>query len=286
MDYAYTLQGWLKGVNSTAGTSYRDMGQDGQAGGYQLVARDAYGFNLNYYTGDYLAIGSGVEPFPGHTAYIGSAYKPLYNGNISSMGVTIGALNQPQLYNYQYDQLNRIVGMDVYRGLNTASNSWSAISLTTDYQERIAYDANGNILKYLRNGTAAGSRPLEMDSLNYAYNRDGSGNLTNNRLRHVKDAVSASNYGKEDIDNQGNDNYSYDEIGNLTTDTQAGVYNIKWNVYGKIKSLNRTTEVAVDTNSGSTTVEAVYHYDANGNRIGKIEGRYPGPHKATWYVRD
>jgi len=56
VDYAYTLQGWLKGVNSLAMDPAKDMGGDGLSGGEnQFVAKDAYGFNLNYYTGDYSA---------------------------------------------------------------------------------------------------------------------------------------------------------------------------------------------------------------------------------------
>ena len=32
LDYSYTLQGWLKGINSTAINSDHDMGQDGKSG--------------------------------------------------------------------------------------------------------------------------------------------------------------------------------------------------------------------------------------------------------------
>jgi hypothetical protein len=65
------------------------------------------------------------------------------------MGVNIGKLNQPQLYNYEYDQLNRLVSMQAYRGFS--GNSWSGITATTDHQESITYDGNGNIVSYLRN---------------------------------------------------------------------------------------------------------------------------------------
>jgi hypothetical protein len=208
LDYAYTLQGWLKGINSTSLDPGFDMGADGKTGGSnQQVARDAYGFNLNYY-----AI-NGQIAFPGVSGPLNGASKDLFNGNISSMAVNIGKLNQPQLYNYQYDQLNRIKGMDVYRGLNQTANNWTSITATGDYNERINYDANGNILSYLRNGTTAGGRQLGMDNLQYAYNRDGSGNIINNRLRHVKDDVSLSGNYTEDIDNQADDNYGYDAIG-------------------------------------------------------------------------
>jgi hypothetical protein len=53
----------------------------------------AYGFQLNYFTGDYLPINTSRNPFPGHSAFIRAANRPLYNGNISSMGVNIGKLS-------------------------------------------------------------------------------------------------------------------------------------------------------------------------------------------------
>src|SRR5690606_6685497 len=124
-------------------------------------------------------------------------------------------------------------------------------------------------LAYLRNGTTLNSRPQTMDELTYGYNLDGNGRLLNNRLRHVKDAVSSGNY-TTDIDDQGDDNYAYDEIGNLISDDQEGISEISWNVYGKISSI---------TKSGPVTIS--YDYDASGNRIGKTVGN-----KHTWYVRD
>jgi hypothetical protein len=77
------------------------------------------------------------NPFPGHSAHIGAAYRPLYNGNISSMAVNIGKLNQPQLYNYEYDQLNRLVSMQAWRGFTSSTNSWTGMTATTDHQEQI-----------------------------------------------------------------------------------------------------------------------------------------------------
>lgn len=49
LDYAYSLQGWLKGINSTSvGDGIFDMGQDGKTGAANaLVGRDAFGFSVN-----------------------------------------------------------------------------------------------------------------------------------------------------------------------------------------------------------------------------------------------
>ena len=98
IDYAYTVQGWLKGVNSTMLLPTTDMGGDGLAAGInQLTARDAVGFTLNYYdTADYAAI-SALNPFPGVMAFMPdpAEYRPLFNGNISSMAVYNRALTTP-----------------------------------------------------------------------------------------------------------------------------------------------------------------------------------------------
>ena len=285
-DYAYTLQGWLKGVNSSSLQPGNDIGSDGlsTSSATKFIGRDAYGFSLNYFAGDYKSINSGVLPFPGSSAYLGSQYRELYNGNISSMVVNIPKLttdtSSAMLYNYTYDQLNRITGMDAYRAGNAliASNSFSNLYSTNAYKERVAYDANGNILKYLRNGTAA---LPEMDSLNYSYNYS-SGKLQNNRLRRVTDSIPVGNY-TEDIDNQTNaDNYNYDEIGNLIEDKAEGITQVDWNVYGKIKDVYKNK-------SGDPVSEILYSYDASGNRISKrvkktVSG--VGSYTTTWYVRD
>lgn len=271
LDYAYTVQGWLKGVNSFNLSPGIDMGGDGQPGGaHSNVARDAFGFQLNYFTGDYSRIGSGYYAFPGHSAGIGSDYRPLYNGNISSMGVNIGLFNQPQLYNYQYDQLNRLVSMDTWRGFNVTGNSWNMpMSIVGDYRERISYDGNGNIKTYNRQGQSGN---LTMDSLQYNY-YSGS-----NKLKYIKDRVT-STYVQDLKDQSDTNNYHYDEIGNLTQDVSSGLTNVEWNVYGKITHIQR----------GSIAGEAsdiYYMYDPHGNKVTTDLSKYLATEEVNLYVRD
>ncbi len=283
VDYAYTLQGWLKGVNSMNLSSANDMGEDGLSTGLnRYTAKDVYGFQLNYFSGDYASIKNGPIPFPNAGPALGATYRGLFNGNISSMGVNIGKLNDlgsgPQLYNYSYDQLNRITGMDAWTGFNTGSNSWTGISNPGYYKERVAYDPNGNITKYLRH--AHGWEQI-MDSLTYKYS------VGTNRLKNVIDNVPPSRYGNNswdlirDIDTQGDNNYEYDQIGNLTKDNAESITSIKWSVYGKILEINRTST------SLNPTTKINYTYDAAGNRISKIVKKgVSDPLEYTWYVRD
>ncbi|WP_146616255.1 RHS repeat domain-containing protein [Chitinophaga dinghuensis] len=256
IDYAYTLQGWMKGVNSTAGTAAADIGHDGASG--SQVARDAFGYALHYYgDDDYKPVSNGVKPF---ALSVNPAFNSLFNGNIAAMSVQLPSVGQAQMYAYGYDALNRLISMDTYRGLNTITNTWTPTA-ADDYKEKVAYDPNGNILQYLRNGSAASG--LAMDSLNYHYIAGS------NKLDFVSDAVSASAY-NTDIDNQLAHNYSYDQIGNLTADHAGGIDSIKWNLYGKISSIQRTGQPLIE-----------YTYDVSGNRISKRVGGVQ-----TWYVRD
>jgi RHS repeat-associated protein len=257
LDYAYTLQGWLKGVNSTAVMPRSDMGSDGVTG--SQVAKDAFGFALHYYGDrDYHPIDVTVKPFAA-----GVNLKPLYNGNISGISQQLPSLGTPLQYRYSYDALNRLVGMQVDSGLNKLTNSWSPVALP-DFQESVSYDPNGNILRYQRNGnhTFAGSQ-LAMDSLTYFY-KPG-----RNQLDYIRDTVGLTAYGN-DLDTQAPGNYVYDSIGNLTKDLANGIDTIKWNVYGKISQI-------IKTNHDTIT----YTYDVAANRISKMVNRVQ-----TWYVRD
>ncbi|OMP75147.1 hypothetical protein BW716_31605 [[Flexibacter] sp. ATCC 35208] len=264
IDYAYTLQGWLKGGNSTALTPSFDMGGDGASG--SLVAKDAFGFGIHYFGNrEYTPVSTTVKPF---AAAVGNS--PLFNGNISAISQSISTLGTPLEYTYSYDVLNRLTGMVANKGLDSLTNSWTnAFTALSDFKEAVTYDGNGNILTYNRNGnkTFAGS-PLGMDTLTYHY-RPGT-----NKLSYVTDLVRGANYGN-DIDNQSIGNYKYDSIGNMVSDVRAGVDSIKWNVYGKIAKIYK-----------HDTTSIVYAYDAAGNRISKSVISKTQDTVQTFYIRD
>jgi len=197
---------------------------------------------------------------------------PLYR---RSNGVTdTSHWRGPLLYNYRYDQLNRITGMDAYYGLSQATNSWAGLMPTADFRERVAYDGNGNIQKYKRNNF--GETGLPMDSLGYKY-------ITGtNKLLRIQDSADDAIGGGYDLHNQPVNNYAYDSIGNLIKDSSERISAIKWNVYGKIIEIDHKT-----TTPANPTKNIYYYYDAAGHRIGKKVTR--GDTSAvtyTWYVRD
>ena len=276
------------------------MGNDGVVGGSNgTIARDAYGYSLNYFSSDYKPIGQSVsgfkQPFINNTFDLTNSdpslvARQLYNGNIAAMVTAIPKFNQinpvvpiANIYGYKYDQLNRIISMDVFTGLSNNTNTFVPAS-NPNYKERITYDPNGNIRTYQRNGTTLTGGLQTMDDLTYQYEKDAAGNILSNKLRYVHDQVADANY-IEDINNQttltltqvqnersaaiSSDNYQYDAIGNLIKDTKEDINNIIWNVYGKIQSITKTT--------GTIS----YTYDASGNRISKLANGIE-----TWYVRD
>ncbi|SFW87305.1 hypothetical protein [Chitinophaga sancti] len=256
LDYAYNLQGLLKGQNSTTATAAMDMGGDGSSG--SMVAKDAFGFALHYYGDrDYKPI-SGLNIFAS-----APGLNPLFDGNISAISQTIPTIGTSLLSNYSYDVLSRMTGMQVSKGLNTTTNSWTPVALD-DFKEKVTYDANSNILKYLRNGnhSLAGTQ-LSMDSLTYHY-KTGT-----NKLDFINDSVPAGNYA-EDIDAQSAGNYAYDSLGNMIADKISGIDSIQWNVFGKIARIKKSNGAVIS-----------YTYDNAGYIVCKTVNK-----KETWYVRD
>ncbi|MBD1395428.1 RHS repeat-associated core domain-containing protein [Mucilaginibacter glaciei] len=279
IDYAYTLQGWLKGVNNQSTAQTTDIGQDRISTGNATIPKDAYAYSLGYYNGDYQPAGTtaALGFNMSYSAQSGDVSgQNLYNGNISNSTLSISQFNSgaPIGYSYRYDQLNRLKKMRQHTGI---SGAWNGTSATNDYKEDITYDGNGNILTYLRNGAAASSSQ-SMDNLSYNYARDANGKLTSNKLQYIADAVATSNYAN-DLRNQTNTtNYRYDAIGNMTYDAQSNITGpsndlnngINWSVYGKIQTINN-----------SVTGNIIYQYDAAGNRVSKTAGGL-----TTYYVRD
>jgi RHS repeat-associated protein len=249
IDYAYTLQGWLKTVNADNldDIDNNDMGRDGINGG--TTSRDAFAYSLSYNDNDYKPVNDNTltSIFANQYNY-GLSNNNLYNGNIRNM--TTHLLNTNQVPKaavtnlYSYDQLNRIFDMQAYK-----LDRGSAI---TAHSSNYTYDRNGNIQTHVT--TADGGNGLDtMDDMNYHYIGG------TNKLSYISDNVSASHF-SVDIDDQSENNYTYDQIGQLTYD-QAEKLTIDWRVDGKVKSVK-------SGNSGSTYK---FYYNGLGQRVAKNE---------------
>ena len=209
VDYAYTLHGWLKAVNSeNLSAATMDMGGDGN-----YVSKDAFGYSLGYYENDYAARTPGTNNALSISA-LGNNGLPLYNGNIRTVITSLRGIDEEILKTqknlYSYDQLNRIFDMKSFAGKYQGPQFSAQESYGGDFR----YDKNGNIKNLSR------SAPLEildqetiskMDDFSYVYDP------FTNKLNHINDPINANLF-SEDIDKQDVDNYTYDQLGQLVAD--------------------------------------------------------------------
>ncbi|MCD9611929.1 RHS repeat-associated core domain-containing protein [Tenacibaculum maritimum] len=280
LDYVYTLQGWLKSVNGEQLNTEEDFGKDGKINN---IAKDAYGYSLSYFLGDYLPRKENLENYfaVSTSTTLPENTKNLYNGNIKSMVTNMQDLKNNPLetaYNhYIYDQLNRIKAMNaMILGNNGIKN------IKTGY----VYDKNGNLQNLTRQALKAGET-VDMDAFSYRYKKN------TNQLLLVNDKVKKEHF-VSDIDdqeaqigipfdgspeNKASHNYVYDEIGQLVKDRTAGIESIEWTVSGKVKRIIK--------NIGNAYQEKIcFNYDGLGNRISKeVHRAGRGAETVTTYYR-
>lgn len=290
-DYAYTIHGWIKGVNANQIDRTKDLGKDAQAtnsttyttqaGMHSNIAQDAYGYVLGYYWDnagrkDYKPINSAAQSLYTNSNTLTVTGDDLFNGNIKEMSTALSTPNGTATptklalicNHYRYDQLNRITEQTSFTGASTTS--YASLTATGEYTNTFTYDAAGNISTQFRNGTTAAGQ--SMDDLAYHYYTSTGGTYTmtatggapvngTNKLAYVDDAGTAGNY-SDDLEDESAGNYTYDEIGNLISDVSEEIDQIEWNVYGKIATITRTAT--------STKPDLEFIYDAFGNRIVKI----------------
>ncbi|HTF05447.1 MAG TPA: RHS repeat-associated core domain-containing protein [Bacteroidia bacterium] len=299
VDYAYTLQGWIKGVNSNWLDTTRDMGHDADTltGNVNaLFAKDAFSYSLTYYEGDYAPIDTSKwnnvkkrwEAEQGGSDFSGDR-QDLFNGNISAMVTSITDTNGtalPQGVAYNYDQLHRLLYARAWTNVSKVNNVWGFTGTHSNFKyfNSFTYDANGNILSQARMDQAGG----QIEDLTYNYAKNGAGDVIQNRLYHVNDNIGSGSYAG-DIDDQGSfnsalssintaNNYEYDKEGRLVRDSLEEIDTLKWIVTGKLKTVQRTP--------GSSKKNLKFDYDAMGQRVAKhVYDDSWNWEKSTYYVR-
>ncbi|MBU0486848.1 MAG: hypothetical protein KKA07_00835, partial [Bacteroidetes bacterium] len=248
MDFTYTINGWIKGVNGWNSNGNADPGCDGKAtGAYngtnELFSGDLYNYQLFYHRNDY----KNIANIENNLSLSDDEYTQLYNGNIAAMLTTIPDISgntdalHPVLYKYGYDQLNRISGMSSF----TIDGNREPWLIASEY----SYDGAGNIRALTRK-----SGGVEFDRFSYHY-VPGS-----NRLDHVADPTSPA-LSQNDLDGQQAGNYQWDADGNLLADRSEGISRIDWNCFGKMKHLTRE--------SGSDAPGLTLRYNAQMSRLSK-----------------
>lgn len=316
VDYAYTLQGWLKGVNSERLDPANDMGYDaiGLLHPHDQIGRDAFGYSLGYHADDYEGIDAGRwdnssdrRPFAPHDWDAADHWHPLYNGNIAH---TVHALEprgggwastspgdaRPALAGvYGYDQLNRLRTWHTFKS-DLSTNDWAAASAGL-YEGNYTFDANGNLGTLTRKDQFG----VVYDDLTYHYTKPG-GRLRQNRLYHLWDdgadnVVDPTDPTDTDVDDL--KRVSSSDPANAFVDTDALGDENTANNYGydalgqlvrdkksEIANIDWTVrgKVRTVTRPGGSTLSALtFDYGADGQRIAKTVGANSS---RDHYVRD
>jgi RHS repeat-associated protein len=268
IDYAYTLQGWLKIVNSDTLNSTMDMGQDGTV---TINAKDAVAYSIDYFKNDYKPITSwGAN-------HVVPDSLSLYNGNIARQTMNIEGFQRLNKL-YIYDQLNRIHSAS-YAAVSPVDNTLQKL---TDYRNNYSYDPDGNITSLLRYGNNLGSGAQLMDSLTYHYGT-GAGGFTLNQLEHLEEDapdvytndIHYSPYNPNFVPD-----YEYDAVGNMIRDMKSGQDSIEWNLYNKVTYTHNVSD--------SNWMD--FEYDGAGNRVAKYftqsNGTGSTSERNDYYVHD
>ncbi len=258
MDFTSTINGWVKGMNSSVLSSVHDMGNDGtigfstsNQGVHENVAKDIVAYTIGYFDGDYTAIGSSTMEASYSLTPLDAQTTDLYNGNIRNVVTSIyGMAIETVGSTYKYDQLNRLTEMTAFKNPN-GINDWAGILSTTDYYNSYSYDRNGNIESLKRHGIGAA-----FDKMEYQYT------ASTNQLTHVVDNASIDGT-MGDITNMAGVNYKYDAIGELEEDYSEGILKIHWR-RGDKKILR------IERNDAASS-ELEFVYNPFGLRVVKIE---------------
>lgn len=322
VDNLYTVNGWLKAVNTPHLKRSEDTGKDGKvaAGNWQTenTAEDMYGMLLGYFSGDYQNSNVAFVNYYSNLYNTGGAQN-LYNGNISYWANSrLDNMDKTAYVNaniYRYDILDRIKSSKNYESLLTASvpsptftNGYmgaNAGAFETSYN----FDGNGNLLQMTRND----SQGQSMDDFDYNYNVNGAGKIVNNQLHDVNDEELAL-LNKGDL--VGQHNYSYDAIGNLIIDQGEELFdmtadatdnpqkykvtlNIFWTVTGKVASVKKEVKTQAGVLVGMDETNFTYgtsdervrkehksHFTSNNTPLSPTYAYTPEEIKQTYYVLD
>lgn len=292
VDYVYTINGWLKGMNGPEMSKDYDPGKDGYLveNMTNTAYKDIFGMNLDYYLDDYEREATRIQSYD-ESQNSSIVFAPdLFNGIIKGMRwqtrtpstqTGLSYPNQHLMYGYRYDkkyQLKEanfatITGNSTQNRpiTETGSPTLLSTSISSDYRVyNLNYDYNGNILSLIRKAYSANANGANLDNLSYNYVS------CSNKLNYVGDAVSTNPYNTLGLNpGQSSNNYLYNAIGEMTLDVNEGkkyYYNSNGNI----------TEVL----DGLNNMIAQYTYDAEGHRTMKIHWLSNGNKEFTWYVRD
>jgi RHS repeat-associated protein len=261
IDYTYTINGWLKGINHP-NLDNNDPGGDSYTGPKSAFSKDVFGMALEYYQDDYVR----------DSKFLSSSGLPsgdqLYNGTITSWTWNTretSTIPTPAQYSYKYDKKYQLTQAD-FGTHNTSTNLFTASSSNAYQVSNLTYDKNGNILS-MRRKNDTGTNTFD----SYYQITSNTNKLT----------TTSSDAGGSTITRT----LSYDVIGQMTASTTAisgekDKY-VDYDVYGNV--------TAVYSDAAKLHPLVTYLYDETGGRIRKTSYNTISPYFAiseTYYVRD
>jgi RHS repeat-associated protein len=176
-------------------------------------------------------------------------------------------------YDYTYDNAGRLINA-AFKEYSQSSGGWTNAKMdfsVTGTNGKIEYDLNGNLKYMIHKGIIAGSQaPVNIDDLRYTYETIGNSQGNSNKLIKVIDnSPLAANNGKfgdfTDGSNGTNDDYVYDDNGNLVIDLNKNIKDLAGPNGIKYNYLDKPEEIKI---VGKGTIKIIYN--ANGTKLQKI----------------
>ena len=235
VDLRYNIRGWLTSINNAKLEANSTNNPD-----TDVTRDDFFGMELVY---------NGVDSALANT--------PRFNGNISAMkwkGIGPGSGSEDQSsYKFIYDKSNKLK--------SATSQMFNGTAWTKEagaLNESMTYDHNGNILglqrshrKHALNGLIASYVPETMDQLTYTYTTE-----FKDRLLKVTDGASNPVDGFSNGTSGTDNDYTYDDQGNITADKNKGIDSIHYNYLGKVRRIKFADGRVI-----------TYTYDAAGSKL-------------------
>lgn len=256
VDYIYTIQGWIKGINSPVANKKQnidaraegdtnndspkptyepediegiaDIGGDGKEG--SEFAADQFGMAIGYYNGDYKSNdeNGNASVFNVESNLLMPMHRQLFNGNISTWATHTNR-KEATGNRYNYDRLHRITQSSF---MKWSDNAWGYLKdqngedIRDAFKTTYKYDANGNIMHFdSRTSTCNGFLPAmtrydnmgrQMDNLVYKYGSHSASNPTSSNRLAEVTDLVQEDNSPYKQDLEKTRQYDYDAIGNIT----------------------------------------------------------------------
>ena len=214
--------------------TYDDLGRLASQSCLNNQQTTTYSYNIrNWITQIYAGIDAHSFPVMKQSLHYANAVTgstPCFNGNISAMDWNTLSHYAINRYCYSYDGMNRLTqaGHMVY-----SPNADLVFDIPECYSTSYSYDLNSNITALTRHGKSEQYTSLGSVFYNYGLIDNLSITRDGNRLKKVTDQCDELTYaGAMDFKDGANEQveYTWDANGNMTSDLNKGISEIKYNV--------------------------------------------------------